>query len=132
MTEREFPVLLMPTPNKKNQKNFALTREKQKKTPRSTKTPPQNNKNTKNTKKTPNFFFFRANAREKKRVKTKPISHPAQNGMNQKKIPLWETWKASGVALKRLGFTLVKPALSSNPGSVPVARPRHAAPPAPK
>ena len=32
---------------KKNRKKFALTREKQKKTPKSTKTPPKNNKNTK-------------------------------------------------------------------------------------
>ena len=47
------------TAKNKPKKNFALTREKQKKTPKSTKTPPKNNKNTKKQQKNTQKKFSR-------------------------------------------------------------------------
>ena len=61
----EIPGFAWLIAKNKPQKNFALTREKQQKTTKSTKTPPQKQKNTKkNTKKTP-FFFLRLRAKKK-------------------------------------------------------------------
>ena len=54
-SEREFPVLLMPTPNKKTNLFFALTRENTQKENQKRKNTPKKHKNTekhqKNTKK---------------------------------------------------------------------------------
>jgi len=47
------------TAKNKPKKNFALTREKQKKTPKSTKTPPKNNKNNKKQQKNTQKNFSR-------------------------------------------------------------------------
>ena len=82
--EREFPVLLMPTPKKKKKKIRGKTKQN---TQKHENTPQNKQKHPKNTKKTPIFFAL---TREKKtsRVTKKIIYHPAQNGMKPSRVPL--------------------------------------------
>ena len=84
-TEREFPVLLMPTPKKKTKIVFALTREKQKKTPKSTKTSPKNNKKHQKTHTKKKFAL----TCEKKPLASKKGFPSRQKRNETKKRPLW-------------------------------------------
>ena len=83
--EREFPVLLMPTPKKKKKKIRGKTKQN---TQKHENTPQNKQKHPKNTKKTTPIFFALTREKKTSRVTKKIIYHPAQNGMKPSRVPL--------------------------------------------